>query len=52
VCEGRTIVTGTPVFRYAATRRSSQAVLSWEQAQNGFRGGVDSVIGTRSGGVW
>jgi hypothetical protein len=51
VCEGRTIVAGKPSARYAATSRSSQAILSREYRQNGFRSGVDSTTGTRAGGV-
>ena len=41
-----------PVSRYCATSRSSQAILSREYCQNGFRSGVDSVTGSRAGGVW
>ena len=35
-----------------ATSRSSQAILSREYCQNGLRSGVDSVTGSRAGGVW
>ena len=50
VCEGRTIVTGSPRSRCAATSRSSHAILSREYCQNGLRSGVDSVTGSRRGG--
>ena len=50
VCDGRTIVTGSPRSRWAATSRSSHAILSREYCQNGLRSGVDSVIGRRRGG--
>ena len=52
MCDGRTIVAGNPVARYSATSRSSQAILSREYCQNGFRSGVDSVTGSRAGGFW
>ena len=52
VCDGRMIVTGNPRSRYASTSRSSQAILSREYCQKGFRSGVDSVTGSREGGVW
>ena len=52
MCDGRTIVAGNPVSRYSATSRSSQAILSLEYCQYGFRSGVDSVTGSRAGGVW
>ena len=52
MCDGRTIVTGKPSSRYARTSRSSQAILSREYCQSGLRSGVDSVIGSRAGGVW
>ena len=52
MCDGRTIVAGNPVARYCATSRSSQAILSREYCQYGFRSGVDSVIGSRDGGFW
>ncbi len=52
VCEGRMIVAGKPRSRYAATSRSSLAILSREYCQYGFRSGVDSVIGRRATGFW
>jgi hypothetical protein len=52
VCDGRTIVAGNPLSRYSATSTSSHAILSLEYCQNGFLSGVDSVSGSRAGGVW
>ena len=51
VCDGRTIVIGNPFSRYSWTSRSSHAILSREYCQNGLRSGVDSLTGSRAGGV-
>ena len=45
MCDGRTIVTGKALSRYACTSRSSQAILSLEYCQCGLRRGVDSSTG-------
>ena len=42
------MVIGRPRSRYAATSRSSQAILSREYCQYGLRSGVDSVTGSRA----
>ena len=46
------MVTGNPLARYSFINFSSQAILLREYSQNGLRSGVDSVTGTRDGGVW
>ena len=46
MCDGRTIVIGKPVARYARTSTSSHAILSREYCQNGLCSGVDSTIGS------
>ena len=43
---------GSPPPGRRVTSRSSQAILSREYCQNGLRSGVDSVTGSRAGGVW
>ncbi len=46
------MVAGKPCSRYAATRRSSLAILSREYCHHGLRNGVDSVIGSLATGFW
>jgi len=46
------MVTGNCSSRKARISLSSQAILSREYCQYGLRSGVDSVTGTRAGGVW
>ena len=46
------MVIGKPSSRYVRTSSSSQAILSREYFQTGFLSGLDSVMGSSSGGVW
>ncbi len=46
------MVAGKPLSRYAATSRSSLAILLREYSHHGLRSGVDSVMGSRATGFW